>query len=165
VIPFVSAFKDKGHPEIDHSKHIYEKDLNLEDRFRQPNMRAAFLRLLLHYWETKYVRHGLSRAPECVLEAINRYKSDNDSFIAFANETFVREQGATASMAEIILAYKKWIAGQPPGRKQLKKPEIVERMAKQFKTTDSGKSFNGIRVILDGEDISGNYMPGGGFAQ
>jgi len=162
VIPFVSAFKDKGHPDIDHSKHIYEKDLNLEDRFRQNNMRAAFLRLLLHYWEKKYVVHGLP-TPECVMEAINRYKTDNDSFISFANETFVREEGASATMAEVVLAYKRWIAVQP-GRKPLKKPEIVERMAKQFKTLDGGKSFVGIRIILDGEDISGNYMPGGGFA-
>lgn len=162
VIPFVSAFKEKGHPEIDPANHVYEKDITLEDKFKQPGMRAAFLRLLLHYWETKYVKHGLTRAPECVLEAINRYKSDNDSFIAFANETFVREQGASASMSEILLAYKRWIIVQS-GRKQLKKPEIVERMLKQFKSLDGGKTFIGIRVILDGEDISGNYLNGQGF--
>jgi P4 family phage/plasmid primase-like protien len=164
VIPFVSAFKEKGHPELDPSRNIYEKDINLEDKFKQSSMRAAFLRLLLHYWETKYVKHGLSRAPECVLEAINRYKTDNDSFIAFANETFVREQGSSAQLSEVIFAYKRWSAGQPPGRKQLKKPEIIERMSKQFKTQDGGKSFNGIRVILDGEDISGNYVTGQGFS-
>jgi len=163
VIPFVSAFKEKGHPEIDPSRHIYEKNINLEDKFKQSSMRAAFLRLLLHYWETRYVKHGLSRAPECVLEAINRYKSDNDSFIAFANETFVKEQGASATMAEIMISYKRWISIQP-GRKQLKKPEIVERMTKQFKTLDGGKAFIGIRVILDGEDISGNYLQGQGFS-
>lgn len=162
VIPFVSAFKEKGHPELDPSRHIYEKDINLEDKFKQSAMRAAFLRLLLHYWETKYVKHGLSRAPECVLEAINRYKTDNDSFIAFANETFVREQGAAATLSEVMFAYKRWAAGQP-GRKALKKPEIIERMSKQFKTPDGGKSFAGIRVILDGEDISGNYV-GQGFS-
>jgi hypothetical protein len=37
-------------------------------------------------------------------------------------------------------------------------------MVKQFKTFDGGKSFTGIRVILEGEDISGNFMPGQGFA-
>jgi len=163
VIPFVSAFKEKGHPEIDPSRHVYEKDINLEDKFKQSNMRAAFLRLLLHYWETKYVIHGLSRAPECVLEAINRYKSDNDSFISFANETFVREVGAEAKLSDVIFAYKRWISTQP-GRKQLKKNEITERMAKQFKTNDGGKTFTGIRVILEGEDISGNFIPGQGFA-
>jgi phage/plasmid-associated DNA primase len=105
----------------------------------------------------------LSRAPECVLEAINRYKTDNDSFISFANETFVREVGAEAKLSDIIFAYKRWISTQP-GRKQLKKNEISERMVKQFKTFDGGKSFTGIRVILEGEDISGNFMPGQGFA-
>lgn len=163
VIPFVAAFKEKGHPEIDPSRHIYEKDINLEDKFKQSNMRAAFLRLLLHYWETKYVIHGLSRAPECVLEAINRYKTDNDSFISFANETFVREVGSEAKLSDVIFAYKRWISTQP-GRKQLKKNEISERMLKQFKTFDGGKTFTGIRVILEGEDISGNFMPGQGFA-
>jgi phage/plasmid-associated DNA primase len=158
----VSAFKEKGHPEIDPANHVYEKDITLEDKFKQSGMRAAFLRLLLHYWETKYVKYGLSRPPECVLEAINRYKSDNDSFISFANETFVREQGASATLSEIMLAYKRWISNQT-GRKQLKKNEIVERMTKQFKSADGGKSYTGIRVILDGEDISGNFIPGQSF--
>jgi len=161
VIPFVSAFKDPGDPMIDPANHIYEKDSNLEDKFKQNNMRAAFLRLLLHYWETRYLKHGLEKSPPCVMEAINRYKQDNDSFVAFSNETLIREVGGTASLSEISSRYKYWISSQP-GRKVLKKPELIERMSRLFKTTDGGRTYNDVRIALDGEDISGNYVAGGG---
>jgi P4 family phage/plasmid primase-like protien len=160
VIPFISAFKDPGDPMIDAANHIYEKDSNLEDKFKQNNMRAAFLRLLLHYWETRYLKHGLEKSPPCVMEAINRYKQDNDSFVAFSNETLIRETGSTASLSEISSRYKYWISTQP-GRKVLKKPELIERMTRLFKTTDGGRTYNDVRVALDGEDISGNYVGGG----
>ena len=160
VIPFVASFKDKGSPEIDPSRNIYEKDVNLEDKFKQHTMRAAFLRLLLHYWETRYLKHGLSRPPECVLEAINRYKADNDSFVAFSKETLIREQGATASLSDIVIRYKQWFMNQPPGRKSLKKQELIERMIRMFTTTDGGRTYTGVRVALEGEDISGNYIGG-----
>ena len=163
VLPFESAFKEAGHPEIDPAKHIYVKDTNIEDKFRLPSMRMAFLRLLLHYWETRYLKFGLSRAPACVLEAINRYKSENDSFVAFANESLVKESGSTASLTEITVRYKSWLHSQPPGRKQLKKPELIERLTKIFKTADGGKNYIDVRVCEDGEDISGNYVGGGGF--
>jgi hypothetical protein len=50
------------------------------------------------------------------------------------------------------------------GRKILKKPEIIERLAKMFKTTDGGVSYKDVRIACDGEDISGNFVSGGGFS-
>jgi len=158
VLPFTAAFKPKGHPEIDPDNHVYEMDINLEDKFKQNPVRAAFLRLLLHYWESKYLPHGLTYPPECVLEAVNRYKADNDSFVSFAKETLVREQGSEAPLSEIVVKYKQWINGQPPGRKVLKKPELIERMLKMFKSSDAGKTYRDVRVAMEGEDISGNYV-------
>ena len=162
VIPFVSAFKPKGHAEINPAKNVYEQDPNIDDKFKQNNFRAAFLRLLLHYWETRYLVSGLSMPPECVNEAVNRFKADNDSFVAFANESLIREPDAVVTLAEVMSKYKFWFSSQT-GRKQLKKPEIIERMSKMFAVQDSGRSFSGIRVVLDGEDISGNFI-GQGFA-
>jgi phage/plasmid-associated DNA primase len=158
VLPFTSSFKPKGHPEIDPDNHVYEMDVNLEDKFKQNAVRAAFLRLLLHYWESKYLPDGLSSPPECVLEAVNRYKADNDSFVAFAKETLIREQGSETTMSDVMVRYKQWVGSQPPGRKILKKGELVERMLKMFKSSDAGKSFRDVRVAMEGEDISGNYV-------
>jgi len=162
VLPFVSAFKPKGHAEINPAKNVFEMDPNLEDKFKQPSMRAAFLRLLLHYWEERYLKVGLSSPPECVLEAINNYKADNDSFVGFANETLIREQGASATLSEISVAYKKWISEQA-GRKPLKAKDIQDRLKRVFKTSNSGKEFMDVRVALEGEDLSGNLV-GGGFS-
>jgi hypothetical protein len=97
------------------------------------------------------------------LEAINRYKSENDSFVAFANESLVKEVGSTASVSEITARYKQWQHTQPNGRRALKKPELIERLMKLFKTADGGKTFKDVRVTLEDEDISGNYIGGGGF--
>jgi P4 family phage/plasmid primase-like protien len=158
VLPFKAAFKPKGHPEIDPANNVYEMDINLEDKFKQNPVRAAFLRLLLHHWETVYLKDGLSYPPECVLEAINRYKSDNDSFVAFAKDTLVKEHGAEASLSDIVVNYKRWNNAQPPGRKILKKQELVERLLKMYKSSDGGKTYRDIRVAMEGEDISGNYV-------
>lgn len=162
VLPFESTFKPHGHPEIDPSKHVYEQDNNLDDKFKQSSMRVAFLRLLLHYWETRYLVTGLSMPPECVMEAVNKFKAENDSFIAFANETFIKEQGATASLTDIMPRYKMWMSLQS-GRKQLKKPEIIERLGKMFKSSDGGLTYKDVRVACEGEDVSGNFVGGGAF--
>ena len=162
VLPFEATFRPPGHPEIDPSKHVHEWDPNIEDKFKQTSMRVAFLRLLLHYWETRYLIHGLTMPPECVMEAVNKFKAENDSFIAFANETFIKESGSTALLTDIIPKYKMWMQLQA-GRKVLKKPEIVERLAKMFKTTDGGASYKDVRIACEGEDISGNFVGGGAF--
>jgi P4 family phage/plasmid primase-like protien len=162
VIPFVSAFKPKGHAEINPAKNVYEQDPNIDDKFKQNNMRAAFLRLLLHYWETRYLVSGLTMPPECVMEAVNRFKADNDSFVAFANECLIKEPDSEATLSEIMIKYKHWYSGQS-ARKQLKKPEIIERISKIATTYDGGRTFRGIRTVLDGEDISGNFL-GQGFS-
>jgi P4 family phage/plasmid primase-like protien len=162
VIPFNASFKPKGHHEINPAKHIYEQDPNIDDKFKQNNMRAAFLRLLLHYWETRYLVSGLSLPPECVMEAVNRFKADNDSFVSFANESLIREPDAIATLSELMAKYKHWYSTQT-GRKQLKKHEIIERMSKMATVQDSGRSFSGVRIVLEGEDISGNFI-GQGFS-
>jgi putative DNA primase/helicase len=162
VLPFESTFKPHGHPEIDPSKHVYEQDTNLDDKFKQTSMRIAFLRLLLHYWETRYLVSGLSMPPDCVMEAVNKFKAENDSFVAFANETFIKEAGASSSLTDIMPRYKMWMSLQP-GRKILKKPEIIERLAKMFKSADGGVTYKDVRIACEGEDISGNFIGGGGF--
>jgi P4 family phage/plasmid primase-like protien len=162
VIPFKASFKPKGHSEINAANHVYEQDPNIDDKFKQNNIRAAFLRLLLHYWETRYLVSGLSLPPECVMEAVNRFKADNDSFVSFANESLIKEPESSATIAEVMAKYKHWFSTQT-GRKQLKKHEIIERMSKLFAVQDSGRMFSGVRIVLEGEDISGNYI-GQGFA-
>jgi hypothetical protein len=96
------------------------------------------------------------------MEAVNKFKAENDSFIAFANETFIKEQGATASLTDIMPRYKMWMSLQS-GRKQLKKPEIIERLGKMFKSSDGGLTYKDVRVACEGEDVSGNFVGGGAF--
>ncbi len=154
VIPHVSVFKDPGDPAIDASKNIYEKDLNLENKLR--HWRSAFLSLLVHYYDTKYLVHGLSE-PDCVMSASNKYKEENDTFMQFFNDCFVKEAGAgsikSAVVREVFNEWKKHNAKNS----DLKLHVVYERMKDVCGSGSTEKEFWGIRQVDPAEmtDLSG----------
>lgn len=154
VIPHVSIFKDPGDPAIDPSKNIYEKDLDLENKLR--HWRSAFLSLLVHYYETKYLAHGLTE-PDCVTAASNRYKEENDTFMQFFNDCFVKEAGAgcikSAIVREVFNEWKKHNAKNS----DLKLHVVYERMKDVCGNGSTEKEFWGIRQVDPAEmtDLSG----------
>lgn len=151
VIPHVSIFKDAGDPLIDPSKNIYEKDLDMENKLR--HWRTAFLSLLVHYYDTRYLVHGL-REPECVGQASNKYKEDNDIFMTFFSETFVREPGAGPVYAkEVKNMFNEW--RKALGRScDLKHHQVMERMKAVCASGSTEKEFWGIRIAEE-TDLSG----------
>jgi P4 family phage/plasmid primase-like protien len=152
VIPHVSIFKDSGNSMIDPSKHIYEKDLSLEHKLR--TWRVAFLGILVYYYEHKYLRGGLTE-PACVTAASDKYKEEFDLFMQFVNETFVIEPDAGSVLVkDFKLEFAKWTKSL--GKVcEIKPKQAEERMRKLMKTGANEKEFWGIRLALDGEDISG----------
>jgi P4 family phage/plasmid primase-like protien len=151
VIPHVSVFKDPGDPLINPEKNIYEKDLDLENKLR--HLRTAFLGLLVHYYDTKYLVHGL-REPDCVSAASNRYKEENDIFMVFFNENFVKMPGAGPVMAiDVKKAWREWKRG---GNKlcDLKEHQVLERMKETCGSGSTEKEFWSVQ-IADETDMSG----------
>ena len=154
VIPHVSVFRDPGDPAIDHSKNIYEKDLDLENKLR--HWRTAFLSLLVHYYETKYLAHGLIE-PDCVTSASNRYKEENDTFMQFFNDCFVKEAGAgcikSAVVKEVFSEWRKHNAKNC----DLKLLVIYERMKDICGNGSTEKEYWGLRQVDPSEmtDLSG----------
>jgi putative DNA primase/helicase len=154
VIPHVSVFKDPGDSLINPSKNIYEKDLDLENKLR--HLRTAFLSLLVHYYDTKYLVHGL-REPDCVSAASNRYKEENDIFMVFFNENFVKVPGAGPVMAiDVKKAWREWKRG---GNKlcDLKEHQVLERMKETCGSGSTEKEFWGVQ-IADETDLSGSRL-------
>lgn len=154
VIPHISTFKDPGDPAIDPSKHIYEKDLHLKSKLRY--WRTAFLSLLVHYYETQYLVHGL-REPEIVVSASNKYKEENDMFSSFFAEHFVKETGAGPVTAkEVKAVFRAW--KKELGRScDLKEGQVLERMKAACGGRSTEKEFYDVRIVDGGGDGGSSF--------
>jgi phage/plasmid-associated DNA primase len=153
VIPHISTFKDPGSPDIDPKKHIYEKDMRLKIKLK--NWRVAFLGLLVHYYDTKYLKDGL-REPPCVLAASNKYKERNDVFMSFFNEHYMKQADAgPVTLKQVRLDFRDW--KKKLGREvDLKETLLVERMKAECGNNSTDKEFYGIVPIEEDEaDLSG----------
>jgi P4 family phage/plasmid primase-like protien len=157
VIPHVSTFKDPGSSEIDPTKNIYEKDLSLKTKLKY--WRVAFLSLLVHYYDKKYLVHGL-KEPECVMAASNRYKEKNDMFMLFFNENYEKKGDALPILAkDVKIRFRDW--RKRLGRDlDLKEGQMLERMRAECGNNSTDKEFYGIAEIKDDEpvDLSGAHL-------
>lgn len=154
VIPHVSTFKDPGSPEIDPTKNIYEKDYELKTKLK--HWRVAFLSLLVHYYEHKYIACGRQlKEPACVLSASNRYKEKNDVFKTFFDETFIKQPNASPiRSARVKILFREW--KKRVGREiDLKENQIVERMKVECAGNSTERDFYGIVELATMDDISG----------
>jgi phage/plasmid-associated DNA primase len=141
---------------IDPSKHIYEKDEFLEDKLKLHTWRTGFLSLLVHYYDTEYLAHGL-REPDCVTAASNKYKEINDMFMSFFTDTYVREPGAgPVNAKDVKTSFRDW--KRAFGKVcDLKDHQVLERLKLECGGGSTEKEFWGIREIT--EDLSGALMP------
>jgi len=153
VIPHISTFKDPGDPLIDPTKHIYEKDMKLKIKLK--NWRVAFLGLLVHYYDKKYLKEGL-KEPPCVLAASNKYKERNDVFMSFFSEHYIKQTGGgPVTLKQVRIDFREW--KKKLGREvDLKETLLVERMKVECGNNSTDKEFYGIVPIEeDDTDISG----------
>jgi len=156
VIPHVAKFVDHDKP-TDPLNHVYHKDLMLDGKIAR--WRPYFAALLVHYYETRYLRTGL-KEPAQVTAASTKYKEENDAFASFAQDCLVREIGAEIKTRDILQRFKEWTKYNP-GRKVLQTSAILQKMTELYgKPVDAaGKVYAGVRLALeDEEDISGNTV-------
>jgi len=156
VIPHVAKFVDHDKP-TDPLNHVYHKDLMLDGKIAR--WRPYFAALLVHYFETRYLRTGL-KEPVQVTAASTKYKEENDAFASFAQDCLVREIGAEVKTRDILQRFKEWMKYNP-GRKVLQTSAILQKMTELYgKPADAaGKVYAGVRLALeDEEDISGNTV-------
>jgi putative DNA primase/helicase len=155
VIPHVAIFKDAGDPLINPEKYIYEKDLDLENKLKK--LRTPFLSLLVHYYDTRYLVHGL-REPDCVSAASNRYKEENDIFMMFFNETYLKQPGAGPIKAiEVKKHFNEWKRnGNRNG--DLKPQQVLDRMKEACGGGSTTSEFWSVAVRPDEADLSGALL-------
>ena len=156
VIPHVAKFVDHDKP-TDPLNYVYYKDLMLDGKIAR--WRPYFASLLVHYYETRYLRGGL-KEPAQVTAASTKYKEENDAFASFSQDCLVREVGAEIKTRDILQRYKEWMKYNP-GRKVLQTSAILQKMTELYgqPVDGAGKVFAGVRLAMeDEEDISGNLI-------
>jgi len=150
VLPHIATFINADKPEDpDHS--IYHKDLDLSEKMKQSSWRIAYFGILVHYFETRYLKRGLV-PPISVTSASDKYKQENDAFTAFATDTLVIESGAAPiKLADVLLRYKDWKRTMP-GVTEMKKAMIIERMKSIAAKGSTEVEFKGVRFKEEGEE-------------
>jgi len=147
VIPHVATFVNSDIPE-DPEHHIYHKDFDLSRKICETSWRVAYLGILVYYYETRYLKFGLVE-PDSVKVASEKYRIENDTFSAFAAETFVVETGAgPIKLADILTKYREWKKAMP-GATEMKKAMIVERMKSISARGSTEVEFKGVRFVDD----------------
>jgi P4 family phage/plasmid primase-like protien len=153
VIPHVARFIDvEATP--DPANHVYHKDLMLDGKIAK--WRPYFASILVWYYENRYLRGGL-KEPEQVASASKKYKEENDAFAAFCQDCLIKEAGAELRANDLLLRYKEWNKYNP-GKKVMPKPALLQKMSDTYGSIEGGKVFVGVRIVEEGEDISGNYI-------
>jgi P4 family phage/plasmid primase-like protien len=155
VIPHVSTFVEEDKP-TNPAANIHARDPLLDSKIAR--WRPYFASILVWYYDTKYLREGL-KEPAQVTAASMKYKEENDSFAAFCQECLIRETGAELRANDALVRYKEWCKYNPT-KKVMQKKDVLQKMAELYGNPieSAGKIFIGVRIIEEGEDISGNIM-------
>ena len=149
VIPHVAKFMDHDKP-IDPANFVYHKDIMLDGKIAR--WRPYFAALLVHYYETRYLRTGL-KEPTQVTAASSKYKEENDAFAEFNQARLVREVGAEVKLIEVMASYKDWNTHNNTDKKKkiLTKSAITQKMTELYgkPTENPGIVFTGVRIADD----------------
>jgi phage/plasmid-associated DNA primase len=154
VIPHKAKFWNPGDPPVPADvpkEYIFPKDETLDTRFKTPEIRIAFLGILVYYFEHHYLKHGLIE-PECVKEATMKYQKENDIFGAFIDENIIKEVGAgPIRMRDIMNRFDSWKKTMP-GASAIKKGQIIERLKGIAAKGSTEKELYGLRLNDTEED-------------
>jgi P4 family phage/plasmid primase-like protien len=150
IIPHVSKFVPADIPE-DPEKFVYHRDNHLSEKMKQVSWRTAYFGILVYYFETQYLEHGLIE-PDCVKAASEKYRIENDTFSGFAAEHLVVEAGAgPIRLIDVWNRYKDWKKSMP-GMAEMKKATVGDRMKLIAAHGSSDTEFVGVRFKEDGEE-------------
>lgn len=158
VIPFVSKFVDSLHPEyIAKKPNVFLIDREMDAKLLK--WRESFLSLLVHIYETEYLKNGLEPIPESVLSASNNYKESNDTFARFAADRIRKDINAKATFKEIYSAYKNWKDVSGGSAASISSQDLENRLNEEFGEPRNKKHYMGIVVLLN-EDAQEEWDEG-----
>jgi len=150
VIPFEARFVDKEDTAYDPSKNVYYKDFALDGKLKA--WRESFFSLLVHYYETRYLKNGLN-PPPVVMQVSNQYKYNHDSFAKFYESCIRRNPDEEdVTLTKVYKTYTSWwgnLAGSSGAK--LKAEEFKTRLEEKLNTTIT-RHVRGIKLFASEED-------------
>ena len=150
VIPFVSKFVDALHPDyIAKKPNVFLIDREMDAKLLK--WRESFLSLLVHIYETEYLKNGLEPIPESVLAASNNYKESNDTFARFAADRIRKDINSKATFKDVYSAYKNWKEVSGGSAASISSQDLENRLNEEFGEPRNKKHYMGIKIIADEE--------------
>ncbi len=158
---FESSFvgEDKKNT-VDHSKHIYLRDPDMDAALRK--WRSAFFSLLVHYYETQYCPDGIKKIPEMVEKYTRAYRDSYDTFGKFvlsrvrtATVNDDRALGKRVDYRPFFASFKKWCDFN--GLSRLSENEFKTRLLERFRPINENDNstkwaFENILLFESDED-------------
>ena len=150
VLNFISKFVSEDDLEyISKKKNVFLRDNFLDEKLVR--WREHFLSLLVHIYETEYLKNGLEPTPLCVKKASDDYKAANDPYAKFEMECIKKDNNINSTMNEIWGVYGEWYEanGKEYGYRKMKKDDFSKRLANEYGEPQDGKTFNCIKASFN----------------
>ena len=155
VIPFLSKFVESDSPELlAKKKNVFLRDNYLDAKLKE--WREPFLSLLVHIYETEYLKNGLEPTPAIVKKECQDYKESNDSFAKFENDRIRKVnplEGSKITFKDIDRAYRNWYKSGANGVRQLTNQDLLKRVNDEYGEPDNGHYYDR-KVFADENEVN-----------
>lgn len=152
VIPFVSKFVAEDDPEyISKKPNVFLRDNELDLKLLK--WREPFLSLLVHIYETEYLKNGLEPTPAIVKKVSEEYKELSDSYAKFEAERIRKIEGEKITFRDIKSAYKKWVEFSGGSARRLNDQELLKRVNDEYGSPPDNKFYYDLKLFNDDEEL------------
>ena len=159
VVPFESTFLPPDHPGLRINKpNTFPRDSKLDEKLRA--WREPFLSLLVHIYETQYIKTGMYPIPEIVMEASNKYKDSFDVVAKFDAER-IREPRTEEDVHKcrtepidskyILSVFRIW---KREASVKFDEKQLLTRLALKYGDPERTKYWTGILVFDTDENVT-----------
>ncbi len=161
VVPFESKFVSKDSIELKlketnphEYKNVYPRDNNLDNNLKK--WRSQFMSRLIYIYENEYMKYGIGKEPDIILEESNKYKESFDSVAKFL-AACTREGADNSQLKDIFRVYKAWYEsiGGGVGRK-LSQNELYKRLCDKLGEPSDKKTFKRL-ILFEDEQLLEEY--------
>jgi P4 family phage/plasmid primase-like protien len=158
VVPFESTFLPPDHPGLTLNKpNTFPRDPKLDEKLRL--WREPFLSLLVHIYDTQYIKSGLNPVPEVVLHASNKYKENFDVVAKFdadrirepiTDEERLKCRTEPIDSGLILKIFRQW---KREAQLSFDDKQLLPRIALKYGDPERSKFWTGICVFDNDVDV------------
>ena len=163
VLPYESRFP-KNNTEV---PLTFEEQLKAKVFFRDPHlgeklrhMKEAFMWLMFQTFRQCYPTNSWMEDPSKVRDATSQYRENNDIFLQFMNECYVRDNRANVKLNDVYENFKSWAKMSLTGKETLPtKRAMQDYMVKKWGPLLPGQKWIGYRErTIEDDEAEGKLL-------